>query len=226
MSRSSPYQPSVARVVETNFGQVTPKKVFIVLVKGGSETMLTLGNLGTSCCLAVSLGVSGDSFVRGSFKLLSTPVLSQGSWESLCLFKMLCKSRSKLSPKSYLPPDYHPHPFYTEMKRTPLKQRLRGVSFVSSPRLQPCTPQRRSSWGTGSTGLISGHDVTTFCSRLAFFCHAACGILVPWPGIEPGFPAMEAQSPNYWTVREFLCSELLLSQGCHNREEIIPLQEN
>ena len=31
----------------------------------------------------------------------------------------------------------------------------------------------------------------------------ACGILVIWPGIEPGPPAMEAQSPNYSTTREF-----------------------
>ena len=175
----------------------------------------------------MSLGVTGDSFVQGSFKLLSTPVLSQGTWDSLCLFKMLCKSRSKLSPKSYPPPDYYPHPFYTEMKRMPLKQRLRGVSFASSPRLQPCTPQRRSSGGQGPLGS-SQVMMWPLLFKVGFFwpCHAACGILIPWPGIEPGFPATEAQSPNYWTVREFLCSELLLSQGCHNREEIIPLQEN
>ena len=30
------------------------------------------------------------------------------------------------------------------------------------------------------------------------------GILVPQPGIEPGPPAVEAQSPNHWTAREFL----------------------
>ena len=29
------------------------------------------------------------------------------------------------------------------------------------------------------------------------------GILVPWPGIEPGPLAVEAQSPNHWTTREF-----------------------
>ena len=28
-------------------------------------------------------------------------------------------------------------------------------------------------------------------------------ILVPWPGIEPVFPAVEAQSPNRWTARAF-----------------------
>ena len=30
----------------------------------------------------------------------------------------------------------------------------------------------------------------------------ACGILVPWPGIEPVPPAVEVQSLNYWTTRE------------------------
>ena len=30
-----------------------------------------------------------------------------------------------------------------------------------------------------------------------------CGILVPWPGIEPRAPAVEAPSPNHWTTRKF-----------------------
>ena len=42
--------------------------------------------------------------------------------------------------------------------------------------------------------------------RKAFFfflqCHLACGILVPWPGIKPTPPALEAQSLNHWTNRE------------------------
>ena len=33
--------------------------------------------------------------------------------------------------------------------------------------------------------------------------HAACGILVPQPGIEPGPLAVKAQSPNHWTSKEF-----------------------
>ena len=32
---------------------------------------------------------------------------------------------------------------------------------------------------------------------------AACGILVPWPGIEPSPSAVKAPSPNHWTAREF-----------------------
>ena len=34
-----------------------------------------------------------------------------------------------------------------------------------------------------------------------FFGHVACGILVPRPGIELTPPALEAQSPNHWSVR-------------------------
>ena len=36
-----------------------------------------------------------------------------------------------------------------------------------------------------------------------FWLHcAACGILVPQPGIEPVPPALEVQSLNHWTARE------------------------
>ena len=39
--------------------------------------------------------------------------------------------------------------------------------------------------------------------------HAARGILVPRPGIEPESPAAEAWSPNHWTSREVLCVRVL-----------------
>ena len=45
--------------------------------------------------------------------------------------------------------------------------------------------------------------------NLIFFGLVACGILVPWPGIEPGPPAVEAWSTNHWTAREFPHLELL-----------------
>ena len=32
--------------------------------------------------------------------------------------------------------------------------------------------------------------------------HLACRILVPWPGIEPSPPVVEAQSLKHWTIRE------------------------
>ena len=31
----------------------------------------------------------------------------------------------------------------------------------------------------------------------------ACEISVPWPGIQPEPPALEAQSLNHWTTRDF-----------------------
>ena len=34
-------------------------------------------------------------------------------------------------------------------------------------------------------------------------CHAGWGISVPWLGIEPRTPVVEAQSPNLWTTLEF-----------------------
>ena len=33
-------------------------------------------------------------------------------------------------------------------------------------------------------------------------CHMACGILLPWLGIEPKSPALEAQTLNHWTSGE------------------------
>ena len=36
-----------------------------------------------------------------------------------------------------------------------------------------------------------------------FFGHVACKILILWPGIEPAYSAVKAQSPNNWTTREF-----------------------
>lgn len=43
-----------------------------------------------------------------------------------------------------------------------------------------------------------------------FFYHMACAILVPWPGIEPASPALEAQCLNHWTTREVPKSQFLL----------------
>ena len=44
----------------------------------------------------------------------------------------------------------------------------------------------------------SGH----FFFFLFWLHHTACGILVPWPGIEPVPHAVEVQHPNHWTARE------------------------
>ena len=47
----------------------------------------------------------------------------------------------------------------------------------------------------------------TYLFRL---CGAACGILVPQPGIEPVPPAVEGWSPNLWTAREFSLKPFLI----------------
>ena len=53
--------------------------------------------------------------------------------------------------------------------------------------------------------LFSGATVLWKEINLFFFsqpCHAAHGILVPWPGIETGPSEVKVQSPNHWTTRE------------------------
>ena len=61
-----------------------------------------------------------------------------------------------------------------------------------------------------------------YCLIFLFFTFwlsptVASGILVPWPGIEPMPPALEAWCPNHWTTREvplpscFVCSGNLIS---------------
>ena len=54
-----------------------------------------------------------------------------------------------------------------------------------------------------------------FCFALLFFLatHAACRILVHWPGIEPGPSAVNSWSPNHWTAREFPVGYFLDHQG-------------
>ena len=42
-------------------------------------------------------------------------------------------------------------------------------------------------------------------------CHMACGILAPWPELEPGPPALEAWSHNHWTIREVPRGVFLIS---------------
>ena len=46
--------------------------------------------------------------------------------------------------------------------------------------------------------------VLHFYFYLVFWpCRAACGILVPQPGIEPAPSAVKAWSPAHWTARKF-----------------------
>ena len=58
--------------------------------------------------------------------------------------------------------------------------------------------------------FILNHFLTlVWYSVFSFFGFRACGILVPWPGIEPMPPAVDAQSLNHWTAREVPASESL-----------------
>ena len=49
-------------------------------------------------------------------------------------------------------------------------------------------------------------------------CCVTCGILVPWPGIEPGPSAVRVQNLNHWTAREFSrCFSLDIGMGWGDR---------
>ena len=58
---------------------------------------------------------------------------------------------------------------------------------------------------------LSLHDLQLF---VFWLCCTACGILLPRPGIEPVPPAVEVQSPNHWTAREFPCNFWLDTWQC------------
>ena len=75
----------------------------------------------------------------------------------------------------------------------------------------------REAWRAGI------HEVTKSRTWLSdwtdWLTDVACGILVPWPGIEPRLSAVEIQSPNHWTAREFpqiYISNSLSSSDCHS----------
>ena len=83
----------------------------------------------------------------------------------------------------------------------------KGNGFSPQPPegMQPC---RHLDLSPGR--LISDYDVQN-CEILNVVVlylfiwpqHAACGILLPRPGIEPQPSAVKAWSPNHWTTREF-----------------------
>ena len=68
-----------------------------------------------------------------------------------------------------------------------------------------CSKQRHGMYRNAILVSRSSTAGFGFNLLLLFFfwpCHTACGILVPWPGIEIMPLAVKAQSPNQWTVRE------------------------
>ena len=51
--------------------------------------------------------------------------------------------------------------------------------------------------------LVILAGLITLLLLFIFWLHdVVCGILVPWPGIEPAPPALEARSRNHWTAGE------------------------
>ena len=61
----------------------------------------------------------------------------------------------------------------------------------------------RYPWTAREEQAISPESVFFIFYLFIFWLHfTACGILVPWPGIEPGPTAVKAPSLNHWTARE------------------------
>ena len=60
----------------------------------------------------------------------------------------------------------------------------------------------------GKSLYATSGNVSKYVLKAALICFLknifwlCCGILVPWPGIEPAPPALEAQSLNHWTAGE------------------------
>ena len=56
--------------------------------------------------------------------------------------------------------------------------------------------------------MLCFFPLPNFCVSCSFSLfwphHAAYGILVPWPGMEPTLPAVKAWSLNHWTTRDVL----------------------
>ena len=78
---------------------------------------------------------------------------------------------------------------------------------------------------TKTNGQTTGCNLLTFAvgdGNMRFFFkylfyldmhgpHCSMQDLVPWPGIEPGLPALEARSLSHWTTRKVLRPEIFYS---------------
>ena len=91
-----------------------------------------------------------------------------------------------------------PHPQSPAANRS--SSRYLNTDCQALPGSSTCTHAIPSAWKlVPSVHLIQFHIVFFFF----FWPHwVACGILVPWPGIEPESLAVRAPSPNHWTARE------------------------
>ena len=64
------------------------------------------------------------------------------------------------------------------------------------------TDNQKLSFYSRNSRDIQGLYLSFYFFELFWLCLLASGILVPWPGIEPAPPAVEAQSLNHRTARE------------------------
>ena len=89
--------------------------------------------------------------------------------------------------------------------------------WLARPRSMCPHTQKTSCWCTLSHGTHSSSSSSSSFIFFLFWSHLmACGILVPWSGIEPAPSAVNTQSPNHWTAREFphSASRRSLQTGC------------
>ena len=79
--------------------------------------------------------------------------------------------------------------------------------YTSVRLLPPTLPKLLSCQEVASHLHVTKPNGQVSVLKLLFFfffgCAVPCGILVPWPVIEPGLLAVKAWSPKYWTAREF-----------------------
>ena len=64
-------------------------------------------------------------------------------------------------------------------------------------------------WYEGGMILFDCLERQGFRGVVFWQCLTACGILVPWPGIEPKPPALKGWSFNHWTTKEVPERQLL-----------------
>ena len=74
---------------------------------------------------------------------------------------------------------------------------------LPGPGIEPMSPALAGGFLTIVPPGKSQHNCFYFYYFFIFWPHrAACGILVPQPGVRPGPPALEVWSLNHWTTRE------------------------
>ena len=62
------------------------------------------------------------------------------------------------------------------------------------------------------------------CFCVCWLCCVACGILVPWPGIKPVPPTVEAESLNHWIARDVL--EIFEVLKTHYWKNVVQTRQN